>query len=93
MQSFKWIPYFNVFLLNTILIYGIIYGMKTNKKYTLELDESLVKNAVRTTGKSFTETVRQGLKIIAATKTYKELASMKGTVDLDLDVASLRSKR
>ncbi len=70
-----------------------MYGMKTNKKYTLELEESLVKSAVQTTGKSFTETVRQGLKILASAKAYKELASMKGAVDLGLDVSSLRSKR
>ena len=67
--------------------------MKTNKKYTLELDESLVKSAIHSTQKNFTETVRQGLKILAAAKAYRELSTMKGTVNLELDISKLRGKR
>jgi hypothetical protein len=63
------------------------------KKYTLELDESLVKSAVKATGKSFTDTVRQGLKILAAAEAYRELSKMRGTVDLELDVKKMRKDK
>lgn len=67
--------------------------MKANKKYTVELEESLVKSAVRATGKSFTDTVRQGLRILAASEAYSELSKMRGTVDLDLDVKKMRKDK
>ncbi|MDZ4676507.1 MAG: hypothetical protein SGI74_03270 [Oligoflexia bacterium] len=67
--------------------------MKANKKYTLELEESLVKSAVKATGKSFTDTVRQGLKILASTEAYRELSKMRGTVDLELDVKAMRKHK
>ena len=60
------------------------------KKYTLELEEELVKSAVKVTGTSFTDTVRQGLRILSATAAYEELAKFKGTVDLAIDVKKLR---
>jgi hypothetical protein len=64
--------------------------MKANKKYTLELEETLVNSAVQATGKSFTDTVRQGLRILASSEAYRELAKMRGKIDLDLDVRKLR---
>lgn len=67
--------------------------MRTHRKYTLELDESLVKSATQATGKSFTDTVRQGLKILASSEAYRELGKMRGTVDLGLDVKTLRKSR
>lgn len=67
--------------------------MKPNRKYTLELSETLVKSAVKATGKSFTDTVRQGLKIIASAEAYKELAKLSGAVDLEIDVKSLRKSK
>lgn len=70
-----------------------MYGMKAHKKYTLELDEGLVKTATRATGKSFTETVRQGLKILAATQAYRSLEKMRGGVDLEIDAKALRKDK
>ena len=67
--------------------------MKAHKKYTVELEESLVKSAVKATGKSFTDTVRQGLKIVAATEAYRELAQLRGSVDLEMDVKTLRKDK
>lgn len=64
--------------------------MKATKKYTVELDESLVKSAIKATGQSFACTVRQGLKILAAAEAYKELAKLGGSIDLQLDVKELR---
>lgn len=66
--------------------------MKASKKYTLELEESLVKSAVKATGKSFTDTVRQGLKLLASTEAYRELAKMRGSVNLEIDTKKLRKK-
>jgi hypothetical protein len=67
--------------------------MKANKKYTLELEEALVKSAVKATGKSFTDTVRQGLRIIASTQAYRELSKMRGTVDLEIDAREIRKNK
>ncbi|MBI4403488.1 MAG: hypothetical protein HY537_04970 [Deltaproteobacteria bacterium] len=67
--------------------------MRASKKYTVELEEALVKSAVRSTGKSFTETVRQGLKILASTEAYRELSKMRGTVDLQLDIREIRKNK
>ncbi|MBI2027153.1 MAG: hypothetical protein HYS98_05040 [Deltaproteobacteria bacterium] len=64
-----------------------------NKKYTIELEESLVKSAVKATGKNFTDTVRQGLKIVAAARAYQELSKMRGAFDLELDVKGLRKDK
>ena len=67
--------------------------MKAHKKYTVELETSLVKSAVKATGKSFTDTVRQGLKIVAATEAYRELSGLRGSIDLELDVKALRKNK
>lgn len=80
-------------IVDTIHKYGTIYGMKPNKKYTLELDEGLVKSAIKATGKSFTDTVRQGLRILASTEAYRELAKLRGSVDLELNVKDLRKDK
>jgi len=67
--------------------------MKSSKKYTLELDEDLVKSAVKATGRNFTDTVRQGLRILAAADAYRELSKMRGSVDLALDIKALRKDK
>jgi len=67
--------------------------MKTSRKYTIELEEDLVQSAVKATGRNFTDTVRQGLRLLAATEAYEELSKMRGTVDLELDVKSLRKNK
>ncbi len=67
--------------------------MKATRKYTLELDEALVKSAVKATGKNFTDTVRQGLRILSSTEAYSELSKMFGTVDLELDAKELRKNK
>ncbi len=67
--------------------------MKAHKKYTLELEETLVRSAIKATGSSFTDTVRQGLKVIASTEAYRELSKMRGTVDLELDVKKIRKDK
>jgi hypothetical protein len=70
-----------------------MYGMKSNRKYTLELDESMVRLATKATGKSFTDTVRQGLKILISANAYNQLAEMHGTVDLQLDTKKIRKDK
>lgn len=67
--------------------------MKSNKKYTIELDPALVKNAIKATGKNFTETIRQGLKILAAAEAYHTLAKMQGSVDLGINLKELRKDK
>jgi hypothetical protein len=75
---------------NTICEYGILASMKKTRKYTLELDEALVQSAVKASGRSFTETVRQGLKLVSSADVYARLLEARGTVDLKLDVKKMR---
>ena len=67
--------------------------MRPAKKYTLELDESLVKAALKSTGLNFTETVRQGLGILASSLAYRELSKLHGSVDLEIDSKKLRKNK
>ena len=67
--------------------------MKSSKKYTLELEEELVKSALKSTGRNFTDTVRQGLRLLASSEAYHELAKMRGIVDLEIDSKKIRKSK
>ena len=63
------------------------------RKVTMELPEGLVKAALQETQKSLTETVRQGLEILVARRASKQLAALRGKLDLKLDLTELREDR
>lgn len=63
------------------------------KKVTMELPESLVKAALEETKESLTETVRQGLELLVSRRAGKTLASMRGKLDLKLNLTELRRDR
>ena len=48
------------------------------KKITVDVPSILLKEAQAQTGKGITETVRQGLQLLAASKAYKELLKFEG---------------
>jgi hypothetical protein len=63
------------------------------KKITVELPKDLLQKAQKSSGKGITETIRQGLKLVAARDTYKQLKQMQGKVKFSIDLKSLREDR
>jgi len=78
------------------MIYGIITGMKAaghEQKITVHVPKELLVKARKHTQKGVTETVRQGLKLLAAGDAYEQLAALRGKVRLKLDLDALREDR
>ena len=52
--------------------------MKPARKITVHVPEDLLEKARRSTGRGITETVRQGLRLVAASETYASLRELRG---------------
>lgn len=63
------------------------------RKITVHVPDDLLKKAQRETGEGVTETVRQGLTLVAASSAYQRLRRMRGTVRLAIDLDDLRADR
>ncbi|MEO7190329.1 MAG: hypothetical protein ABI051_04680 [Vicinamibacterales bacterium] len=63
------------------------------RKITLHVPEELLDRAQRSTGQGITETVRQGLQLVAAGDTFRRVAKLRGTVKFSIDPARLRDDR
>ena len=63
------------------------------RKITVHVPEGLLKKAQQETREGVTETVRQGLRLVAASRAYERLRRMRGTVRLAIDVDELRRDR
>ena len=68
-------------------------GMAAEKKITVHVPDELLKKARRETGAGITETVRQGLRLVAAGDTYRKLRKLRGRVKIDIDLSELREDR
>ena len=81
----------------SILLYGIYAGilrlMSGVRKITVHVPEALLEKAQRETGEGVTETVRQGLSLVAASTAFGRLRRMRGTVRLAIDLDDLRADR
>ena len=73
--------------------YGTIAGMAAEKKITVHVPGELLEKARRETGAGITETVRQGLRLVAAGDTYRKLRKLRGRVKIDIDLSELREDR
>ncbi len=67
--------------------------MENAKKITIEVPGELLKKAQDQTGKGISETVRNGLKLLAASSAYSELRELKGKVKFSKTVKELREDR
>jgi hypothetical protein len=67
--------------------------MEPARKVTVELPEELLQKAQKSTGKGITATIRQGLELVAAGRTYDQLRKLKGSVELSIDLKALREDR
>lgn len=72
---------------------GILQTMAGVRKITVHVPVDLLKKAQRETGEGVTETVRQGLTLVAASRAYDRLRRMRGTVRLAIDLDDLRADR
>lgn len=63
------------------------------RKITVHVPEDLLDNAQKATGQGITETVRQGLRLVAAGETFRRVAQLRGAVRFSVDLNRLREDR
>ena len=63
------------------------------KKVTVHLPQDLLERALQSTGKGVTETVRDGLRLVAASDAYRTLGRMRGKVKFSVALKRLREDR
>ncbi len=67
--------------------------MTTARKITIEVPAELLKRAQEASGSGVTQTVRAGLELIAASRTYSRLLQMQGKVRFSRTSAELKVDR
>jgi len=68
-------------------------AISKERKITVQVPEDLLDRAQKSSGQGITETVRQGLRLVAAAETFREVAKLRGTVKFSVDLARLREDR
>jgi len=63
------------------------------QKITVHVDERLLRRARKRTGKGVSDTIRQGLTLVAAGAAYEKLRALRGRVKFSVDLATLREDR
>lgn len=67
--------------------------MKTARKITIEVPEDLLDKAQKASGEGITQTVRAGLRLVAASHTYARLRKLRGKVKFSRTVEELKFDR
>jgi hypothetical protein len=67
--------------------------MATPRKITVEVPPDLLKKAQRASGAGITETIRTGLQLVAASRTYARLRQLRGKVRFTKTLAELKADR
>ncbi len=67
--------------------------METARKITVEVPLDLLEKAQRASGTGVTQTVRAGLQLIAASRTYARLRRLRGKVRFTRTLAELKADR
>ena len=67
--------------------------MLAERKITVHIPEDLLQRAQKSSGQGITETVRQGLRLVAAGDTFRRLAALRGSVKFSVDLHGLREDR
>ena len=78
---------------NAGIEYGTILHMQTARKITVEVPPELLEKAQEAIGAGITETVRTGLKLVAASRTYAQLREMRGKIRFSRSVTELKADR
>lgn len=66
---------------------------QTAKKITVEVNAELLEKAMKQTHKGLTETIRQGLTLLAESSTYKNIKNLKGKGKFQLKWQQLKEDR
>jgi hypothetical protein len=80
-------------IVNAGIEYGILRGMATARKITVEVPPALLERAQRASGTGITQTVRTGLQLVAASETYARLRKLRGKVRFTRTLAELKADR
>jgi hypothetical protein len=67
--------------------------MKTARKITVEVPSALLDKAQQASGAGVTQTVRTGLQLVAASRTYARLRNLRGKVRFSRTLAELKADR
>jgi post-segregation antitoxin (ccd killing protein) len=67
--------------------------METARKITVEVPQELLEKAQRASGTGITQTVRTGLQLVAASRTYARLRELRGKVHFSRTWAELKADR
>ena len=80
-------------ILDTGIKYGKVQLMNTARKITVEVPEKLLELAQEASGEGITQTVRTGLRLVAASRTYARLRELRGKVKFSRTAADLKDDR
>jgi hypothetical protein len=75
------------------LRYGILRGIMNTRKITVEVPLALLEKAQQASGTGVTQTVRTGLQLVAASRTYARLRKLRGKVRFSRTLAELKADR
>ena len=67
--------------------------MQTARKITVEVPQDLLEKAQQASGFGISQTVRTGLQLVAASRTYARLRRLRGKVRFSRTLAQLKSDR
>ena len=67
--------------------------MPVVRKITVHVPDDLLRKAQHQTGEGVTETVREGLRLIAAGRVFDEVRKLRGKVKFSIDLDRLREDR
>lgn len=67
--------------------------METARKITVEVPSDLLERAQKASGGGITETVRAGLRLLAASQAYARLLEFRGKVRFSRTLAELKADR
>ena len=80
-------------ILDTGIEHGKVQVMNTARKITVEVPEKLLERAQEASGEGITQTVRTGLRLVAASRTYALLRELRGKVKFSRTAADLKDDR
>jgi hypothetical protein len=67
--------------------------MATARKITVEVPTDLLEKAQQASGTGVTQTVRAGLQLVAASRTYARILRLRGKVRFSRSLAELKADR
>jgi len=67
--------------------------MGTARKITVEVPAELLETAQKASGEGITQTVRIGLQLVAASRTYAQLRQLRGKVRFSRTASELKADR